>query len=66
MPGVRWPRACEKTAWDMVNTDLCFALEILTGTGEKKSWINLGTSFTHLEVERFGVEKGRKKYKLLL
>jgi len=21
---LRWPRACEKTAWDTVNTDLCF------------------------------------------
>ncbi|MGH0165169.1 UNVERIFIED_CONTAM: hypothetical protein FKN15_048879 [Acipenser sinensis] len=35
-PGVKWPRACEKTAWDTVNTDLCFALERLSGTVEKK------------------------------
>jgi len=21
-PGVRWPRACVKTSWDSVNTDL--------------------------------------------
>jgi len=35
-PGVRWPRAYEKAAWDTVNTDLCFALERLTGTVEKK------------------------------
>ncbi|MGH0152575.1 UNVERIFIED_CONTAM: hypothetical protein FKN15_023673 [Acipenser sinensis] len=35
-PGVKWPRACEKTAWNTVNTDLCFALERLSGTVEKK------------------------------
>ncbi|MGH0125059.1 UNVERIFIED_CONTAM: hypothetical protein FKN15_027891 [Acipenser sinensis] len=35
-PGVKWPRACEKTAWDTVNTDLCVALERLSGTVEKK------------------------------
>ncbi|MGH0176634.1 UNVERIFIED_CONTAM: hypothetical protein FKN15_014731 [Acipenser sinensis] len=33
-PGVKWPRACEKTAWNTVNTDLCFALERLSGTVE--------------------------------
>jgi len=35
-PGVRWPRACEKPAWDTVNTDLCFELERLPGTVENK------------------------------
>jgi len=55
-PGVRWPKACEKTAWDTVKTVLCFALERFTGSVEKK-------------LDKFGdiiYAYGRKeKYKLL-
>jgi len=59
-PGVRWPRACEKTAWDMVNTDLCFTLERLTSTVEKKL-DTFGDIIYTYGSERFGVEKRKEK-----
>ncbi|MGH0168978.1 UNVERIFIED_CONTAM: hypothetical protein FKN15_059057 [Acipenser sinensis] len=59
-PGVKWPRACEKTAWDTVNTDLCFALERLSGTVEKKL-DKFGDIIYAYGSERFGVEKRKGK-----
>ncbi|MGH0133044.1 UNVERIFIED_CONTAM: hypothetical protein FKN15_036206 [Acipenser sinensis] len=59
-PGVKWPRACEKTAWDTVNTDLCFALERLSGTVEKKL-DKFGDIIYAYGSERFGVEKRKEK-----
>ncbi|MGH0142392.1 UNVERIFIED_CONTAM: hypothetical protein FKN15_009546 [Acipenser sinensis] len=54
-PGVKWPRACEKTAWNTVNTDLCFALERLSGTVEKKL-DKFGDIIYAYGSERFGVD----------
>ncbi|MGH0171483.1 UNVERIFIED_CONTAM: hypothetical protein FKN15_061404 [Acipenser sinensis] len=59
-PGVKWPRACEKTAWNTVNTDLCFALERLSGTVEKKL-DKFGDIIYAYGSERFGVEKRKEK-----
>ncbi|MGH0158657.1 UNVERIFIED_CONTAM: hypothetical protein FKN15_046358 [Acipenser sinensis] len=59
-PGVKWPRACEKTAWDTVNTDLCFVLERLRGTVEKKL-DKFGDIIYAYGSERFGVEKRKEK-----
>ena len=59
-PGVKWPRACEKTAWDTVNTDLCVALERLSGTVEKKL-DKFGDIIYAYGSERFGVEKRKEK-----
>jgi len=54
------PRTCEKAAWDTVNTDLCFALESLTGTVEKKL-DKFGDIIYAYGSERFGVEKRKEK-----
>ncbi|MGH0127225.1 UNVERIFIED_CONTAM: hypothetical protein FKN15_074920 [Acipenser sinensis] len=59
-PGVKWPRACEKTAWDTVNPDVCFALARLSGKVEKKL-DKFGDIIYTYGSKRFGVEKRKEK-----
>ncbi|MBN3273752.1 SNX3 protein, partial [Polyodon spathula] len=62
-PGVKWPRACERTAWDTVNTDLCFTLERLNGTVEKKL-DKFGDIVYAFGSERFGIDERKEKTNL--
>ena len=58
-PLVRWPKACDKTLWKEVNTDLCNILEGIRGTTMKKLE-RMGDLIYAYGVEQFGVVEGKQ------
>ena len=58
-PTVKWPKSCDKTLWEEVNTDLCNILEGIRGSTMKKLE-RMGNLIYAYGAERFGVAEGKR------
>lgn len=53
-PMIKWPKSCEKSEWETVNTDLCRLLDQLKGPVGRK-FDKMGELIYNYGAERFGV-----------